>query len=437
MDMTAAKAKKNLWQWWMRGSKTGGRDFLDGFTLGHWVMASGALLALVVIGHFLTVRFAVLIGALGFLSGLVVFEMVLRRKWEDNLMIDLQSVNNDYARMAREVARNRNEIAGLRKRLAEAAVAARAAEREFSGEPVEQRMIKSIVEQMSRFEAVDAVSAKPVVAPVDVKLPEMPKVQPGKEIDEREVARRLNDEQVLRLVSHAVDNDTIDLFIQPVVNLPQRKARFFELFTRIRIQPGVYLPAERYISLAFAGNMLAAVDNLLLLRALQLVRMADADDNRAYFINISPATLNDPKFMSDLVEFIAQNRLLAPRLVFELGQADLSAMSTEILPVLEGLSKLGCRFSMDQVKRIGFDYSQLAARHIRFIKVDAAGLLRDMGEAGGIARIKRLKSEMDRRGIDLIVEKIEREKQLLELLDLDVDYGQGWLFGKPELSEAA
>lgn len=434
--MTTAKAKKNIWQWWMRGSRTGGRDFLDGFTLIHGVVLAGVVLTLVVIGHFLTARFAVLIGAFGCLSALVIFEMIQRRKWEDDLMIDLQSINNDYARMARETARNRNEIAGLRKRLAEAAVAARATETDYSNEPVEQRMIKSILETMSAFEQQETAPARPDM-PAPITLPEMPVAKPGKEIDEREVAKRLNDDQVLKLVNHAVDNDTIDLFMQPVVNLPQRKARFYELFSRIRIQPGVYLPAERYISLAFAGNVLPAVDNLLLLRALQLARQAKTDDNHAYFINIASPTLNDPKFMSDLVEFIAQNRALAPRLVFELAQADLATMSSDVLPILEGLSKLGCRFSMDQVKKTGFDYNQLTARHIRFIKIDANTLLREMGETGGIARVKRLKSEMDRRGIDLIVEKIEREKQLLELLDLEVDYGQGWLFGKPELSEAA
>ena len=47
-------------------------------------------------------------------------------------------------------------------------------------------------------------------------------------------------------------------------------------------------------------------------------------------------------------------------------------------------------------------------------------------------RLKRIKTELDSNGIDMIDEKIESEKQLIELLDLDIDYGQGYLFGKPE-----
>jgi cyclic-di-GMP phosphodiesterase TipF (flagellum assembly factor) len=47
--------------------------------------------------------------------------------------------------------------------------------------------------------------------------------------------------------------------------------------------------------------------------------------------------------------------------------------------------------------------------------------------------IQDLKRTMARHGIQLIAEKIESEAKLLEVLDLDVDYGQGYLFGEPQL----
>jgi cyclic-di-GMP phosphodiesterase TipF (flagellum assembly factor) len=39
---------------------------------------------------------------------------------------------------------------------------------------------------------------------------------------------------------------------------------------------------------------------------------------------------------------------------------------------------------------------------------------------------------LDKSGIDLIVTHIETEKELVELLDLGIDYGQGYLFSEPE-----
>ncbi len=53
-----------------------------------------------------------------------------------------------------------------------------------------------------------------------------------------------------------------------------------------------------------------------------------------------------------------------------------------------------------------------------------------------------LKEMLSRSDIDLVAEKIETERQVVEILDLKVDFGQGYLFGPPrqareEATEAA
>ena len=68
-----------------------------------------------------------------------------------------------------------------------------------------------------------------------------------------------------------------------------------------------------------------------------------------------------------------------------------------------------------------------------FVKIDAATALR-AAESGGMYAMK---SGLVRAGIELIVEKIESEAMLLDLLDHDVDYGQGYLFGPPRAARQA
>ena len=48
--------------------------------------------------------------------------------------------------------------------------------------------------------------------------------------------------------------------------------------------------------------------------------------------------------------------------------------------------------------------------------------------------VQFLKRALERHGIDLIVEKIETEATLLDLLDYQIDFGQGYLFGEPQRS---
>ena len=59
----------------------------------------------------------------------------------------------------------------------------------------------------------------------------------------------------------------------------------------------------------------------------------------------------------------------------------------------------------------------------------------DQNEGQSADRIQALKRRLDGAGIDLIVEKIETEQMLVELLDYNIDFGQGYLFGEPRLSQ--
>lgn len=394
-------------------------------TFRNIVIGLGVATFLIFVGSVVSARIAFLFAALLGIAGVVALEMISRRRWEAEVGMQLQRMNGDYDRLVREVARGRNEMVTLRKSLSDAGARVKnyGRDNETGADGVEQRMLRALADQLSRLSDKQADPDQPAF---DFGAYE--KAQPQADA----IGRNLSDGQILQLVQAAVKQDRIDLFMQPIVALPQRKLRFYEMFSRIRIKQDVYLQAERYIEVAIRQDLAPSIDNLLLLRSLQLVRDAAEDaPGGAYFCNITSLTLNDPKFMGDLVEFIAQNRDLAPRLVFELGQRDLADMNSDSLPVLEGLSRLGCRFSMDSVRSISFDYAQLQARHIRFIKLEATLVLQELKGQGGLRRLKRIKSELDTNGIDVIIEKIESEKQLLDLLDLEIDYGQGYLFGKP------
>jgi cyclic-di-GMP phosphodiesterase TipF (flagellum assembly factor) len=245
-------------------------------------------------------------------------------------------------------------------------------------------------------------------------------------------AEILNDLQVMNLVNDAVKADRIEVFLQPIVSLPQRKLRFYEMFTRIRTPDGHYLTPDRFVKLAEEGGVIPNVDNLQLLRCIQMIRDTEKRHSTLrFFCNISSNTLRDTGFMTELVQFLAQNSQLAPKLIFELAQEDLATMSADLVPVLDGLGRLGCRFSMDRVYSLEFPMSALTARKIRTVKIDTDLLLTEFHTSGGDMRLRDLKNQLDRNGVDLIVSKIESEAQLRELLDLNIDFGQGYLFGEP------
>ena len=246
-------------------------------------------------------------------------------------------------------------------------------------------------------------------------------------------ASNMRPEDMLDFVQDALRRDRIDLFLQPIVGLPTRQAKFYEAFSRIRADDGSFITPDRYLNVAEKEGLITPIDNLLLFRCVQIVRAQRNQSRTGFFINISKHTLADQAFFREFIDFMELNSELAPHLIFEFSQADLPLHRPEIASDLQRLARLGFRFSIDKVTSLNFDLDELHARRFKFVKIDIETLLAEKREKEHPHAIKAIRDAFFRNGIDLIVEKIEDEATLVDLLEDRIDYGQGYLFGEPKL----
>ena len=245
---------------------------------------------------------------------------------------------------------------------------------------------------------------------------------------------------LLHTVRAALDAGRVDLYLQAVVSLPQRRTQYYESFSRLRDETGrVLMPAE-FLSVAEPARLVAAIDNLLLFRCVQIVRrLAKQDRKVGIFCNISLASLGDEDFFPPFMEFLGANRDLADSLIFELGQSAFDARGGVEARNMARLADLGFRFSIDKVNDLELDFQDLARADVAFVKIAAPLLIDQLQDDDGRLTLKSLPeleaadyAELARRhGVELIAEKVESERQVVDVLDLDIGHGQGHLFGEP------
>jgi cyclic-di-GMP phosphodiesterase TipF (flagellum assembly factor) len=149
------------------------------------------------------------------------------------------------------------------------------------------------------------------------------------------------------------------------------------------------------------------------------------------FCNISAATLGNPANFAQCLDFLEANRALAPSFVLEFKQATFRRLGPIETEHLAALSQRGYRFSIDHVSDLRIEPRELADRGVRFIKVPAALLLDPKQSSTSDIHPSDLSDLLGRFGIDLIAEKIEGERAVVDLLDYDVRFGQGFLFAPP------
>jgi len=236
---------------------------------------------------------------------------------------------------------------------------------------------------------------------------------------------------IAQMVREAVDANRVDLFLQPIVTLPQRKVRYYEAVARLRAGDGEQLMAADFLAHAEAAGLMPRIDNLMLQRCVQVVRRLLAKNREiGLFCNISTSTLVDAATSQQFTEFMEANKAIAPALVFEFTQAALRAMGSIENESLGALAQLGYRFSLDNVTDLRIEPRDLAERGFRFVKVQA-GLL--LNRAGAVTDIhpQDFAGLLSRFGVELVAAKIESESAVVDLLDYDVKFGQGFLFSPP------
>jgi cyclic-di-GMP phosphodiesterase TipF (flagellum assembly factor) len=247
-----------------------------------------------------------------------------------------------------------------------------------------------------------------------------------------QTANGRNQTQLLATLRNAIDENRIDIFLQPMVTLPQRKVRFYEAVTRLRDERDQLVAAEEFISIAEASGLIGRIDNMVMLRCVQVLRrLMVRNKDVGVFCNVAASTLGNSTTFAQYLDFLEANRALAPSLVLEFKQSTFRNLGPAETENLAALAQRGFRFSIDHVTDLRIEPRELADRGVRFIKVPASLLLDPKQASASDIHPSDLSDLLGRFGIDLIAERIEGERAVIDLLDYDVRFGQGFLFAPP------
>jgi cyclic-di-GMP phosphodiesterase TipF (flagellum assembly factor) len=389
---------------------------------------------------FLRIEAAVI--AVAVLTGLALFNAIRARAR------DRADVGDQIADLSRGTADLARQVADIGRRLSavETEVARSPDKVRAAADPLAMEMgvlgglVKELADSVAAHDAVLTGAARSSFTPA------APAPETAKTVDRAELGEPENDQarpaggrftgltrgDVIALIRRAVEANRVDLYLQPIVTLPQRKVRYYEALARLRSDDGELLQPADFLEIAESGGLMPMIDNVMLFRCVQVVRRLAAKNREiGLFCNVAPDTLIDSAYFPQFSEFMEANRALAAALVFEFSQGAVRAMGPIEQESLAALAQLGFRFSMDRVTDLRIEPRELAARGFRFVKVPWSLLLARAAPAAADIHPADFSDLLGRFGVDLIAEKIESEGTVVDLLDFDVRFGQGFLFSPP------
>ena len=235
------------------------------------------------------------------------------------------------------------------------------------------------------------------------------------------------------LIGKALGEGALEVHLQPIVSLPQRRTCGYEALARLRLDENTLLLPHEFIETVETRGFGPTLDALVLTRALAIARHLGAKDGGIFVsCNFSNATWNSSRALAALTRILDKYREHTGHLVIEMPQAVFRALDPTSLGLLGAMSANGVRFALDQLVDLRLDPSALFDRGVRYVKAPAAllqahldGRIQSDIDAGDLATL------LARVSITLVADQVEDNPAAADMIELGAAMGQGQAFSPP------
>lgn len=218
------------------------------------------------------------------------------------------------------------------------------------------------------------------------------------------------------------------LVYQPIVQLPERTLVAVEALARWTAPNGMQVPPETFVGTAEAAGLGAALDALILEKAVSDIKAAGLTVD--IHVNIGAARLGNPDFERNVKRTLDRHLIPRGRLVVEITETapivDLTNAAAQILR----LKADGVKVALDD---FGAGYNSLTYLHalpVSMVKLDRS-LADGADPERDLALYRSVIGLCESLGLGVAAEGIESSEQADAVLSAGCRLMQGYLFGRP------
>ncbi len=225
-----------------------------------------------------------------------------------------------------------------------------------------------------------------------------------------------------------------EIAFQPVVRLNDGRVHHVEALLRLDPEHLDMAPVD-FIRGAERGGIIADLDAAMVGKVID--RLRDVGEKGApvpVAVNLSGHSIDRPDFMANLEALVHGQRTLTSLLMFEITNSaqirDLEAADGAI----QDLRFRGHKVSLDDFGTGGASFEQLRAIEVDFVKIDGSYIEAALNDAKGRAFVTAMANLCRELGTATIAEQVEDPDSVAFLRGCGIEYGQGYLFGRPQLN---
>jgi len=253
--------------------------------------------------------------------------------------------------------------------------------------------------------------------------------------DDQELQRRELEMGCVNLVHRALADNQIELFAQRIMGMSIEDDRMhFEILVRIRnvqgeyISPGIFMPASERYNIAHLLDKQVVGQTLAWLES----HPKELENLALCSINLSGQSMGNQEFIEFLINTLSHSSVPCEKICLEITETAAMSNMNQAMDLFTKLKQLGCLIALDDFGSGLSSFGYLKKLPVDIVKIDGL-FVRDITinemDHLMVRSINDLAKQMGKRTVAEFVEST----QIIDLLmELGVDYAQGYVIGKPK-----
>ena len=229
----------------------------------------------------------------------------------------------------------------------------------------------------------------------------------------------------------AIEHDQFQLHYQPQFELATGRMTGVEALLRWAHPTRGLIPPDGFLALAEDTGAIHSITRWVVDAAVAQAKVwAEQGHDLSVAVNLSPSSLQDPSFTTQVEKTLAVHGVPPERLVLEVTEQTVMADPETALTVMRGLAAIGVIFSVDD---FGTGYSSLTYLRmlpVAELKIDRSFIGDDCGEVDQDI-VETIIALSRRLGLKVVAEGIESHDATDYLRSAGCDVGQGFHLGRP------
>jgi EAL domain-containing protein (putative c-di-GMP-specific phosphodiesterase class I) len=230
----------------------------------------------------------------------------------------------------------------------------------------------------------------------------------------------------IREFQSIIERTHFNLYFQPIVDLKTLQASHYEMLCRF--EKGDTL---EWIMFGEDIGMASEFDLAVCERAINYARFKAGGTKTRFSVNLSGQSIQCEEFNEKLIDMLSKDDKLKNRLIFEVTESSHIKDLDMVNEFIKKLKNQGYQVALDDFGAGSASFQYLQQLEVDHLKIDGKYTRKILNSERDVAMIKNLTNMCRDMGIKVVAEFVENLEQWKLLRELGVNYGQGYLFGKP------